>query len=127
MGLPLPDWCTQEDYQKLVDIAGIAIDPGVRTDFMKRMTIGPMLEQFIKNIQDSEKQLSERKIYLYSGHDLNIAYFEKGFNLTNVPEVPDFGTALIIEKLKGPDNRAYIRVSINGKQCTIESFLQFIS
>ena len=110
MKLALPDWCSQADYQKLVEVVDIYINAGLHTYFMKRLVFGPLMEEFIKNIQDSETKISTRKIYLYSGHDFNIASFERVFNLTNVPKVPDYGSALMIEKLRGRDNRTYIRV-----------------
>ena len=65
MGLLLPNWCSQEDYQKLVEVVDININAGLHTDFMKRVGFGPLLNELLQNIQDSETKISIRKVYLY--------------------------------------------------------------
>lgn len=79
---------------------------------MKRIVVGPAVERLLKNIDNNEKKSDQRKIYLYSAHDLNLSTFSNVHKFSGIPENPDYGTALIIEKLKGRDGQVYLRVSI---------------
>ena len=110
MGLPLPNWCTEEHYRKLQEIAMIAYDTLVYTAAMRQIAAGPIVEEFLKNINNSENGTEKRKIYLYGGHDINIASFTRAHNVTDIPKIPTFGTAVLLEKLRGRDNEVYIRV-----------------
>ena len=112
MGLPLPNWCSEEDYQKLTDIMDIFYDAMTHTDLARRVLAGPVAEAFVKHINGSETSENKKKIYLYAGHDANLAAFARAFNFTNIPDIPAFGSAIIVEKWKGPTNVANIRVFI---------------
>ena len=110
MGLALPNWCTEEHYKKLQEILIIGYDAFVHTEGMRQIAAGPIVEEFLKNIDNSENGTEKRKIYLYGGHDINIASFTRAHNITDIPKIPTFGTAVILEKLRGSDNEVYIRV-----------------
>ena len=112
MGLPLPNWCSEEDYEKLTDNADIFYDAMSHTDLARRVLVGPVAEAFVKHINDSETSENKKKIYLYAGHDANLAAFARAFNFTNIPDIPEYGSAIIVEKWKGPTNDANIRVFI---------------
>ncbi|XP_032458065.1 venom acid phosphatase Acph-1-like [Nasonia vitripennis] len=103
MGLSLPDWCSKEEHEKLEDLAHLSSLIRTHTPQMTRIVAGPMVQQFLENIEKSDKGLDGKEIYLYSGHDVNIAQF------CNAHKIPDYGTALIIEKLRGPDSQVYAR------------------
>ncbi|OXU31428.1 hypothetical protein TSAR_013713 [Trichomalopsis sarcophagae] len=109
MGLSLPDWCSKEDYEKLEEIAHLSYLILTHTPLMTRIATGPTVEKFLENIEESGKGLDGKTVYLYSGHDINIAQFCNAHNFTNVPKIPDYGSALIVEKLRGPDSRVYVR------------------
>lgn len=113
MGLALPDWCSWEDYQGLAKIANIFYDVLTLTEEMRRTLVGPVIAEILKNIKNKEDTYDKRKIYFFSGHDVNIASFQRVHNFTNAPELPDFGSTFIIEKLRGKkDGQVYIRVSV---------------
>lgn len=110
MGLSLPDWCTEEDYEKLEDLAHLSYLVLTYTPLMTRIVTGPTVEKFLENIENSGKGPNGKKVYLYSAHEINIAQFGNAHNFTEVPKIPDYGCALIVEKLRGPDNQVYVRV-----------------
>ena len=111
MKLPLPSWCTWDDYKKLYEISALYKDAFSETEDMKRIMVGPFIEEVLKNIDNHETGKSKVKMYLYSAHDRNIASFLRAHNITKrVPRIPDFGSALIIEKRRGIDGKVYMRV-----------------
>ena len=110
MGLPLPSWCSEQDFQKLHELTAIAWDSMVHTREQKRIAAGPIIEQFL---QAMDKKEDKTKIYLYSAHDKHVSIFNRVHNFTNYPAIPDFGCAILIETLRGQDNETYIRVSLN--------------
>ena len=82
------------------------------TEDLKRLVAGFMIEEFLNNIKNSESNNTKRKMYFYSAHDSNVALFARAHNFMNIPANPDYGSTVIVEKLKGNDNKVYIRVSI---------------
>lgn len=128
LGLPLPNWCSEKDFIKLGELAVINHESMISTQLMTRITVGPMVERFLKNIDNSELQTNKRKIYVYSAHDINIAMFSNSHKFTGIPRVPDYGSALIIEKLRGQDGQIYLRVSISFRNhnWTHKNFYRFM-
>lgn len=111
LGLPLPSWCSQEDFHELEKINALAFKSMTHTEQLRRMIAGPLVEQFLKSFNGDA---SKKKIYLYSGSIYHIATFIDAHNITGAPDIHDFGSALILEKLSGSDDQKYIRVSIFG-------------
>lgn len=120
MGLSLPVWCSKECFEKLGEISAIAYRAMTCTETIRRKVAGPMIDKFIENINLSEGDDGDKKIiYLYSGHATNIAVFNEAHNFTGIPRVPDFGSAIIFEKLRGQDNQVYIQVCFTFKHSLI--------
>ena len=113
LGLPLPSWFSLKDYQLLQEFARLTLDSMVYTDAMKREMVGPTIDKFLKNIDEHENGTIKEKIHMYSAHDFNVATFIKAHNFTGTPMIPDFGSAIIVEKLKGGHGMMYIRVIIH--------------
>lgn len=111
MNLPLPEWCTDEVYEKLQATVKIEYDIRSHTPFMKRLNGGALIKRFIQNIKVNEMRDRPRKIYLYSGHEVNIAAVVQALNLSE-PELPPYGCAIILEKLRDSTGKSYIRVTI---------------
>lgn len=61
------------------------------------------------NLDDKVK--NPHKIYLYSGHELNIAAFVRAHGAEKQFPYPDYSSAVILEKLRDSENRVYVRVS----------------
>lgn len=116
MGLSPPNWCTDEVWKKLENIAAMIFDIFTYTNDMKKIVVGPTIKRFLKNINSSASQRNKKKIYLYSAHDYNVVSFIRAHNFTS-PRHADFGSAVLFEKLKGDDGRPYIRVSICIYDC----------
>lgn len=76
---------------------------------MKRLNGGTLVKRFIENMKLNEERISQRKIYLYSGHEVNIAGFVKAHNFTE-PELPAYGCAIIVEKLSDETGQKFIKV-----------------
>ena len=110
MGLPLPSWCSQEDYAKLDEHVVLFYDAVVKTQLMRKYTAGPVIEQFLSNIDRHVSGADRKKIYLYSAHDINVGIFTRSHNFTEAPKIPEFGSTVIIETLRGADEQIYIRV-----------------
>ncbi|XP_014220901.2 testicular acid phosphatase homolog [Trichogramma pretiosum] len=108
LGLPRPDWCSDEDFATLEEIMGKYYDSMVTTDTMKKLSTGPFLEEALKNIQ--RPQDGRVKMYLYSAHEFNLGCFLRAHRPTNGPMLPEFGSCIAIEKLRGKDDRVYIRI-----------------
>lgn len=72
---------------------------------------------------------SDTKIYLYSGHETNIATLLHAFNVYQ-PHVPEYASAVILELLE-QDKQYYTRVSalcrtIDNIHISISNFLSFL-
>lgn len=106
----MPNWCTAEVYQKLDEFTAEIFDIFAHTNSMMKIAVGPTIKRFIKNIKESESTSNRKKIYLYSAHDFNVITFIRAHNLTT-PRLAEYGSSIIFEKLRGKDNRIYIRVS----------------
>ncbi|XP_012170162.1 venom acid phosphatase Acph-1 isoform X1 [Bombus terrestris] len=105
----LPEWYTDEVSKKLQDIVKIEYEIRSYTPLLKRLNGGVIIKRFIDNIRINEKRDRPRKIYLYSGHEVNIAAVVRALNLTE-PEIPPYGSAIIFEKLKDLNNKVYVRM-----------------
>ncbi|XP_012244773.1 venom acid phosphatase Acph-1 isoform X2 [Bombus impatiens] len=105
----LPEWYTEEVSKKLQDIVKIEYEIRSYTPLLKRLNGGVIIRRFIDNIRINEKRDRPRKIYLYSGHEVNVAAVVRALNLTE-PEIPPYGSAIIFEKLKDLNNKVYIRM-----------------
>ncbi|XP_058795084.1 venom acid phosphatase Acph-1-like [Phymastichus coffea] len=106
LDLPLPDWCSKEDYKILEELTTIALQSYTHTPSMKRTTAGLIIQEFLKNTNGEDG----RKIYLYGAHDINVAVFTNAHNFSGIPDIPDYGSTVIFEKLRGKDNQVYIRM-----------------
>ncbi|CAK9816396.1 Venom acid phosphatase Acph-1 [Anthophora quadrimaculata] len=108
MNIPIPEWCTEEVYEKLKNIVKLEYEIRSYTPLMKRLNGGVIIKKFIDNIKVNEERDTPRKIYLYSGHEVNIAAVVRALNLTE-PELPPYGCAIIVEKLRDQAGKVYIR------------------
>jgi hypothetical protein len=79
---------------------------------MKSLIAGPIINRFLTNVNNNEQQADIKKMYLYSAHDTNLNTLLGSLDLQHTFPLADYGTALILEKLKGRDKKPYIRVSI---------------
>lgn len=112
MNLPFPKWCPQDCYEKLQKLSALYYKIYSLSDELTKYVAGPTLDVFLRNIHN---ETSEKKIYLYSAHDINIATITRGLHLTGsqgvpIPEIPDFGSSIVVEKLRDSKDNVYVRV-----------------
>lgn len=112
-GLPLPNGFSMEGFHKLEQVMAIVYSILTYNEKLRRMKAGPIVERFLKVLNDDN---SEKKIYLYGGHDLNVAAYINAHNITGAPSIMDYGSTVILERLRGPDGQKYVRVSIKQKK-----------
>ncbi|XP_058789304.1 testicular acid phosphatase homolog isoform X2 [Phymastichus coffea] len=107
---PLPHWYTEELYSTLKEQVISYFDGMSLTTEMMKLSTGPLIKTVLENmsLSDASKQ-NPRKIYLYSGHELNIAAFTRAHDIKEF-RYPDFANALVIEKFRDSDNRIYVRM-----------------
>ncbi|XP_015436984.1 PREDICTED: venom acid phosphatase Acph-1-like [Dufourea novaeangliae] len=109
MNLVLPKWCTDEVYKKIQGIVKLEYEIRSYTPQMRRLNGGPLIKTFIENMKLNEERRKPRKIYLYSGHETNVAGFVRAHNFTE-PELPNYGTAIILEKLRDKAGEQFVRM-----------------
>lgn len=109
MNLTLPEWCTEDIYKKLEDMVFLEYEIRSYTTKLKRLTGGMLIKKFIENMDINEKQKNPRKIYLYSGHEINIAAFTRAHDI-HIPKLPSYGSTIIVEKLRNMEGKLFIKV-----------------
>ncbi|XP_058795260.1 prostatic acid phosphatase-like isoform X2 [Phymastichus coffea] len=107
MNLPLPDWYKPEMKEKFRQLMGFVFDGFAFTLEMKKLGAGPLIKTIIENMNLKGSNINPRKIYLYSGHDFNIALITRSHNIEDY-RYPEFGCGLIFEKLRDCSNQVYL-------------------
>lgn len=80
------------------------------TTEMKRINGGSLIKTFLKNMNVNGTDVNPRKIYLYSGHDLNLTAVTIALGLKDAFDHPDYANGLVMEKWKDLKNQLYVRV-----------------
>ncbi|XP_014616757.1 PREDICTED: venom acid phosphatase Acph-1-like [Polistes canadensis] len=110
MNLTLPEWCTENIYKKMEDIVFLEYEIRSYTATLKRLTGGMLIRQFIENMNITRnKRENPRKIYLYSGHEINIAAFTRAHDI-HIPKLPSYGSTIIVEKLRNIEGKLFIKM-----------------
>lgn len=109
MNLTLPEWCTDEVYRKMQDIVVLEYEIRAYTTQLKRLNGGMLIKKFIDNMNVKSENTNPRKMYVYSGHEVNLAAFARAHNISE-PRLPDYGSTFIFEKLRDEENNLYIRI-----------------
>lgn len=108
MNLSRPEWLTDSVMKSLKEMIVFYYDMISYNNEVKRLYGGPLVRTFAENLNKSESVKPQRKIYLYSGHESNVAGFTRAHGF-KVPSLPDFGSAAILEKDSRTD-QVYIKV-----------------
>ena len=115
MNIPEPFWCTPEVKKNLRNLINFHYDVATYNEKLKRLSAGPMIKQFLENVEAQETKRSKVKMYLYGGHDTNIAHLLRALGIKDqvksVLEVPYYVSAIIFEKVRDNKNQIYIKVN----------------
>lgn len=141
-GLTLPDWAyTVFPKGELWNGTVLAYDAASATPLLRRLNAGTYLRMVTKTMLNimSGVATDERKIYLYSGHESNVAAVMQALQVY-YPHVPEYSSAVILE-LHEINHRYYVKVlnymgipakvldlQIPGCEmmCPIDKFLELI-
>ncbi|XP_017882380.2 venom acid phosphatase Acph-1-like [Ceratina calcarata] len=104
MNISLPTWATEEIQQKIETIVAIEYELESYTPTMKRLFGGNVVKEFIDNMDRKNVKIAgnNTKIFLYSGHELNVASFAKVHGFTE-PAIPLYSSAIFVEKWRDAD------------------------
>lgn len=108
MNITLPKWATEDVQRKMVPLVKLEYDIQSYNTLLKRLNGGFLLKKFIKNM-NTKKDIRSPKIYVYSGHEVNIAAFARAHNLSK-PEIPSFGSAIMVETLRNNIGQKFVKV-----------------
>ncbi|XP_012537171.1 venom acid phosphatase Acph-1 [Monomorium pharaonis] len=99
LGLPLPEWAYDYfPYGSLFDGIVASYNLSNFTPLIRRLYAGPMIRAMTDNMIATQNPTaaSKTKIYLYSGHETNIAGMLHAFGVYK-PHVPEYSSAVILE------------------------------
>ncbi|XP_058795092.1 testicular acid phosphatase homolog [Phymastichus coffea] len=105
----LPDWYTPKIRETLLEVQRQEYDDYVRTQEMRAIGIGFLARTLLENMNLNETKNNPRKIYLYSGHESDLALFTRVHGIREF-SYPHFGDALIFEKWRDPKDEVYVRL-----------------
>ncbi|XP_023288233.1 venom acid phosphatase Acph-1 isoform X2 [Orussus abietinus] len=140
MKLKLPDWCTDDVLAKMSEVVVFEYERRSYTAELKKRNGGVLVKRFLENMGVNGTVNMERKLYLYSGHEINVAAFNRVLDIKE-PVIPTFGTAMMVELHEDNQGRQYIRIiawtgvderlitaKVAGCEdlCPLETFLDFV-
>ncbi|XP_016838903.1 venom acid phosphatase Acph-1 isoform X1 [Nasonia vitripennis] len=109
LNIPLPKWYTDEVKKALFDLINYIHRSMSATTEMKRINGGPLIRTLLENMNVNSTVVNPRKIYLYSGHDLNLAAVSVALGFSDAFDHPDYANGLIMEKWSDSENQLYVR------------------
>lgn len=120
--LPLPKWAYDYfPYGPLFDGAVATYDIQNFSPLLRKLNAGPMIRAMTDNMKAALNSTTapNTKIYLYSGHEINVASMLYAFNVYK-PHVPKYSSAVILELRQIKQNYYVKLVYYRGIPPTIE-------
>ncbi|CAL1677644.1 unnamed protein product [Lasius platythorax] len=110
LGLPLLEWVYDYfPYGPLFDAIVTEYDITNYTPLLRRLFAGPLIRAMTDNMIAAQNANSpDTKIYLYGGHETNIASLLHAFGVYE-PHVPEYSSAIIME-LQEIDQEYYVKL-----------------
>ena len=110
MNMSLPDWCTDETLDTLMNLYPILLDTMSASTRLKRLNGGTLVRKAVETINENRNAKNPKKICLYSAHDLTVAAFVRAQNVSFL-DIPPTGSAVVLEKYSDDKGKEYVRVS----------------
>lgn len=107
----MPEWYTSEVRRTLIEVQEKEYDSYVLTEEMRKIGIGLLVRTLVENMNLNKTKYNPRKIYLYSGHESDLALFTRAHDIKQF-RYPHFGNALIFEKWRNSNDEIFVRVSL---------------
>ncbi|XP_063903025.1 venom acid phosphatase Acph-1-like [Zophobas morio] len=95
-GRKLPKWTSQIYPQPLQKLASETYLVITGTTKLKQIGAGYLLQKILKDTQAKIKKQENKKLYLYSGHEMNVAFILNTFGVFK-PHVPPYGSHILLE------------------------------
>ncbi|XP_015589423.1 venom acid phosphatase Acph-1 [Cephus cinctus] len=111
MNLTLPQWCTEKIFEDMGNVTVLEYKILSFDKHLKRLNGGTLVRRFVDNMNVTGKRSGHRKLYLYSGHEVNIAAFLRAHDITK-PALPVYGTAVIFEKLENATGDVFVKMFV---------------
>lgn len=109
--LSLPNWAS-DVYDSLREMAILRLSTENYNTKLKRLSGGRMFRPVLENMIKKSQNLllpSERKMFLYSAHDINVANTLAVLDIFK-PHFPHYNSAVMIELHREPDERYIVKV-----------------
>lgn len=110
MKIATPKWITHRIFKEIEEVVMLSGEIGAYTTKLKRLSGGTLIKQFIQNMHLAEGSTEKPRMYLYSAHDINVGAFSKAHGFKK-PEIPLYGSTIIVEKLRDNAGSVFVRVS----------------
>ncbi|XP_015118946.1 prostatic acid phosphatase isoform X2 [Diachasma alloeum] len=102
-GLTLPNWTKKIYNDKMREIAARSLAIFTSNTLQRRLRGGPLLKEVLDNMMRARYDQHERKLYLYSAHDITLVNVMRAMGFTEELLKPDYGAALIFELVLSED------------------------
>lgn len=108
MNLIPPSWATNDVREEIVEVTKVGYDLLSYTPKLRRLFAGGLIQEFVNNL-NLKSNSNTPKMFLYSGHDLNVGAVSRAHGL-NQPEIPLYGSAIILEKYRSKNGKEYVQL-----------------
>ncbi|XP_076749008.1 venom acid phosphatase Acph-1 [Xylocopa sonorina] len=110
MKIPVPEWASDDVQKRMEKIVMLDYEIQSYTTSMKRMYGGHLIKEFIQNMNfKGNANANTPKMFLYSGHELNVAAFAKAHGFI-LPAIPAYGSAIIVEKWQNSAGQQFVQM-----------------
>jgi len=107
--MPLPNWTTGYFPDQMKELSDFSFSMQAYTTEMQRLRGGPLVKEVVSHLQDfvqGKLKPSERKVFMYSGHDTTVAVFLSALKIFNNIQ-PPYCALVMVELHQAPDTSEY--------------------
>lgn len=100
MGLKLPEWTNSLYPNKLEELLFNGYQLMTANTELTKITAGTLLKQIIEDTLgkiNNKPSIKQRKLVIYSAHDITIAAFLGALKLLTLERMPQYGAYLMVE------------------------------